>query len=941
MSERKYKCPFCNLRDTKLRLINHVEKKHEHLIPEGYTAARTVFNGMHNIENGKCVVCGNPTEWNEKTYKYKRLCNNPKCRDTLRNRYKDNMISVYGKTTLLNDADYQAKMLANRSISGTYTWSDNKKFTYTGQYEKNALEFMDSILHCNSEDIIAPGPVIDYKDKDGTHRKWITDIFYIPYNLIIEVKDGGNNPNNREMPEYRAKQISKETALYNFGEYNYLRLTDNQFGQLLEVFALLKEKMILDSKDKRVFKVNEHMGVAGVPSTGVARNSTVFIQYNMLQGEVIDDAWAFGVTDDITSTKMRVKDDQDKTTIVDKLPFLRNRFFKMYKFKGSKYLPSKYVSEHVEEATTLYEEYTGRKLLTKDQYLFDEDFEEIRLNPKDEFGLIDSLVSIDLSKNKDLPVDYLPLTSISEINQAKCKLLDFNESTVIMEDSNGYFAIDLNDKVRTRSYKNIYEIDSNSFIDAKDILTTKRIDVINSDGMYYVLKQNYSSKKELEDDYSRTLSMTDDFRSHSNDMSISIYGKSNDDRYAELIGKYLNTQLKDKPLNIIESTAELTDIEIERAKDFGISIHNKDLEVKMLKNWTLNSGIPIMLPIYETREELELAYNVLNQMNRELIRKSDNELFRVFGCDNDTMYDFLLSVFNNRFDDTESDFTVPLIESVFLKDDISSKDVVIPNDVPYYMPEEIERFIDDGVFNTLTKEDRQESKQWLREYKKLFNNGSYSAQFVQEWVDKVRDLSFKLSNDCGNTVLMQKLLEYGWYPYAEFIESNRKIAHDRLVKVYHDSKINRSLRESKLPFEFDTKGNIYINKAGNLDYNSEYAKCHKLLVNYEKVGNTEGMKTELAKLYYLNNKIETSLFTYNQVLNKDDRAKLVNSRARILNDFNKYIKVVLKKDRNFNFTNYFAKSEYNTDVLVIKKPTLDMTIDKLGRLLRRIAGLNI
>ena len=60
-----------------------------------------------------------------------------------------------------------------------------------------------------------------------------------------------------------------------------------------------------------------------------------------------------------------------------------------------------------------------------------------------------------------------------------------------------------------------------------------------------------------------------------------------------------------------------------------------------------------------------------------------------------------------------------------------------------------------------------------------------------------------------------------------------------------------------------------------------------------------------------------------------------------MNDFNKYIKVVLKKDRNFNFTNYFAKSEYNTDVLVIKKPTLDMTIDKLGRLLRRIAGLNI
>ena len=52
------------------------------------------------------------------------------------------------------------------------------------------LEFLDKVLCCKSEDIVTPGPVIDYS-YNGKIHKWIMDVYYIPYNLCIDVKDGG------------------------------------------------------------------------------------------------------------------------------------------------------------------------------------------------------------------------------------------------------------------------------------------------------------------------------------------------------------------------------------------------------------------------------------------------------------------------------------------------------------------------------------------------------------------------------------------------------------------------------------------------------------------------------------------------------------------------------------------------------------------------------
>ena len=253
---KKYNCPFCNERYYRDNLVKHLEKEHDDELPLDYTPYRMMYDIVNNKPgHGTCTVCGKPTKWNEKTQKYHRLCGDPKCYEAVKKTYEKRMLRVYNKVHLLDDPKQQEKMLANRRISGKYKWSDGRIFTYTGQYEKSLLEFLDTVMNYDSQDIIAPGPVLEYKYKGKTHH-WITDFLIIPYNLIIEVKDGGDNPNNRSMPEYRAKQIAKEKMVTDMGTYSYIRLTNNDFSQLLGILAELKMKVV-DNESGPLYRIHE------------------------------------------------------------------------------------------------------------------------------------------------------------------------------------------------------------------------------------------------------------------------------------------------------------------------------------------------------------------------------------------------------------------------------------------------------------------------------------------------------------------------------------------------------------------------------------------------------------------------------------------------------------------------------------------------------------
>lgn len=257
-TSRKFHCPYCGALYPRTELIDHVNKEHESLIPEGYTATRVVYEAINKTDHGTCMICKkNVYEWNEKTSRYNNLCDNPKCREEVRRIALERHIKVYNKPSLLDDPEHQEKMLGNRRISGKYRHSDGTEFTYTGRYEKATIEFMDKVMGIPSKDIQMPGPVLEYEFEGETHH-WITDIYYIPANLIIEVKDGGDNPNKRNMPVYRGKQAAKEVMITNLGKFNYLRLTNNNFSQLLEALADIKYENLDQNEASQVkYYINE------------------------------------------------------------------------------------------------------------------------------------------------------------------------------------------------------------------------------------------------------------------------------------------------------------------------------------------------------------------------------------------------------------------------------------------------------------------------------------------------------------------------------------------------------------------------------------------------------------------------------------------------------------------------------------------------------------
>lgn len=259
--QKKYKCPYCDKRFVRAKLHIHIQNEHEDLIPEGYTALRVAFNTINHKTEGHCIMCGAVTDWNEDKGRYERLCNNPKCHEEYKKMVAERTKKKYGTERLQTDPEYaeyvQRKALAGRKMHGEYKFADGGVIEYFGSYEKKFLQFMDQVMHCKSEDILAPAPSIKYM-YNGEQHLYIPDFYYIPYNLIIEIKDGGSNPNNHphRTGEDELKLRCKEEAIKQLNEFSYVRVVNNDFGQVLSIMAVLKYNMSHRYKDP-VVKVNE------------------------------------------------------------------------------------------------------------------------------------------------------------------------------------------------------------------------------------------------------------------------------------------------------------------------------------------------------------------------------------------------------------------------------------------------------------------------------------------------------------------------------------------------------------------------------------------------------------------------------------------------------------------------------------------------------------
>lgn len=337
--DKKYKCPYCEQRLVRTELAKHIEKNHSDMIPEGdeWTAARIAFNTINKKSTGSCIICRKETKWNEDKQRYERICDSKQCKDKYKKMCADRLMKAKGvtKEDLLNNPEFQNKMLNNRKISGKYKFADGGEISYVGSYEKKFLEFMDVFMHLQSTDIQAPGPVVEYTYQGQTH-KWITDFYYAPYNLVLDIKDGGKNPNTRDMKSYRDKQIQKEKAIKSQGIYNYLRLTDNQFDQLLETMLELKESLIDYDMDKTDLKTAQYKRVIKINEASIEPNyKTIIFDFGgvLVDANIYDDLKKEGFTDDeidvltelnlyVGNTLTEISSEEDyRKMMIDKCPY--------------------------------------------------------------------------------------------------------------------------------------------------------------------------------------------------------------------------------------------------------------------------------------------------------------------------------------------------------------------------------------------------------------------------------------------------------------------------------------------------------------------------------------------------------------------------------------------------------------------------------------------
>lgn len=446
-SDKKYNCPFCNKKDTRVNLVYHVDKEHNDMIPNDSTPAREVFNSINKRENGSCMICKKETKWNEDRWKYEAFCCD-KCYNEYVKIAKERMVKKYNKEHLLNDEEQQKKMLSNRRISGSYKFKDGGIRTYCGSYERKTLEFYDKVLNVHSRDIMTPGVTIEYDD-NGTKRFWITDIYYIPYNLVHDVKDGGDNPNTRDMPEYRAKQEMKESAIIKSNEYNYIRLTNNNFEQLLSILAEIKENLLNEIDDK-IIRINESVTASVLPN----KNSTdVYIVPYILNNIFIGNA--------ITTSK--TLEDlyfiEDGRIIKGNALNLDGYTYTLYKYKD-KININDIINDSIEtyDKDYFYKAITKKNVYCENQIAYDDDFEEV-VDSYNEALLVQSILenTIDNIRN-----DKIILTKISDIVYRDSISKDYKYID-IFNDYNGYYAYNTRTEYRSKYYNTIEEIDDITF----------------------------------------------------------------------------------------------------------------------------------------------------------------------------------------------------------------------------------------------------------------------------------------------------------------------------------------------------------------------------------------------------------------------------------------------------------------------------------------------
>ena len=368
---KKYKCPYCELRLSRQELETHIAKVHYDIIPKGYSAARVAFNTVNKKEKGRCTICGKESPWNEENKRYDRLCGSKKCHDTY---VKTTEQKTHRHAQMKNNPKVPMMMVNNRRNSNKYKFKDGGEVSYVGSYEKEFLMFMDQVMHFKSYEIIT-GMTIPYEFNGGTHI-WNIDYYLPTYNLVIEIKDGGDNPNKAITADVRDKQLAKEKAIKKLKKYNYIRLTNKNHAQFIEMLLLLKNSMV-DNDKELIFKINENSNPMMMGAMPAQKPSEVYIINYMTNNVFSEPEEHYALSRKYMSDIVTYDKGKQIFTKKDLEEFSKEAYdIEVYEFlNGADSISN--ILEQCEDDKDFYKILTGKDLLDYKQIKFDTMFKQV------------------------------------------------------------------------------------------------------------------------------------------------------------------------------------------------------------------------------------------------------------------------------------------------------------------------------------------------------------------------------------------------------------------------------------------------------------------------------------------------------------------------------------------------------------------------------------
>lgn len=231
MNKKIFKFPLDGKKfNSKAEMYMYIEEQYPNLLSESMPAARLYFNLKYSKKTGKCVMTGQPTEWNTVTERYERFANE-KAKNEYREMFKRRMKLKYGKTHILDDPEQQKKMLSNRKISADYKWNDGTTSRVNSKLEEKFLSFVEATYNF-TENCFTEPPTIYYSIDGKTNSSFYLPDFYVPsLNLIIEIK--GSNPHYQERD--KVKEKLKKQATLNEG-FDFIQINDENYVEFNAYF---------------------------------------------------------------------------------------------------------------------------------------------------------------------------------------------------------------------------------------------------------------------------------------------------------------------------------------------------------------------------------------------------------------------------------------------------------------------------------------------------------------------------------------------------------------------------------------------------------------------------------------------------------------------------------------------------------------------------------